>query len=219
MTDTTLMTASTDSTASSDGVEDAAACEAATEQTQEQQTADEAADDADKSADDAGEEGDKDEDEPKGAPEEYEDFAAPEGVELDAEVLGDFKALGKELNLPQAEAQKVVDLGLKLQGKWAADQAERFQATRDEWTAETKADPEIGGDKLTESLASAKKVLDSFGTPALRELLNDSGLGNHPEFVRAFAKVGKAISEDTFVGVEKEGGTKSAAKTLYPGHN
>jgi hypothetical protein len=64
----------------------------------------------------------------------------------------------------------------------------------------SKGDKEFGGDKLSENLGVAKKALDAFGTAELRSLLNQSGLGDHPEVIRFMYRAGKAISEDRFVG-------------------
>jgi hypothetical protein len=63
----------------------------------------------------------------------------------------------------------------------------------------SKQDKEFGGPALAENLSVAKKALDAFGTAELRTLLNESGLGNHPEIVRLFFRAGKAISEDRVV--------------------
>lgn len=226
MTDETLMTASTDSTAASEEAAKDTPAEAVVEGAakDEQADGDAPADDADKSADEAkdgeAEKDEKEDDEPQGAPEAYEDFTVPDGVELDTEVLGDFQALGKELNLPQAEAQKVVDLGTKMAQKWADQQTENILALRTEWADQTKADTEIGGDALPQNLAVAKKAMDTFGSPALRELLDQSGLGNHPEVIRYFVKVGKTISEDTLVSSRQDGPAKAGpAKTLFPNQN
>lgn len=162
---------------------------------------------------------DKAEDKPQGAPEAYEDFSVPEGVELDAEVLGEFKAVAKELNLPQEAAQKVTDLGVKLAQKWVA---ESQQATSDmlaDWKVQAEADKEFGGDALPANLAVAKKAIDQFGTPELRELLDVHRLGDNPEVIRFMFRVGKAISEDTFVAGGKTSPATSAAKTLFPNMN
>lgn len=166
-----------------------------------------------------GEEAKAEDEQPTGAPEAYEDFDFGEGVEIDTTVLGEFKDLAKELNLPQAEAQRVAQLGAKMAQSWAAQTNERHVATVAEWAQETSADPEIGGDKLPQNLAAAKKAIDAFGTPALRELLDASGLGNHPEVVRAFAKAGLAISEDTFVGSKAQSAPADRAKAMYPNSN
>lgn len=160
----------------------------------------------------------KDDGEKQGAPEQYEDFAAPEGVQLDAELVGDLKTIAKELNLSQKDAQRVADLGPKLMQKLQGHQAEAFAKVRQTWADEAKADKEYGGEAFAENLGAAKKALDSFGTPELRTLLNESGIGNHPEVIRFMVRAGKAISSDSFVAGERSasGAGKDPAKTLYP---
>jgi len=158
--------------------------------------------------------------ETKGAPEQYEDFSAPEGVELDVELTGELKTLAKELNLSQADAQRVADLGAKLAEKFAGQQTEALAQARTEWTEQSRADKEFGGDKIDANLAVAKKALDTFGSPELKQLLNESGLGSHPEIIRAFYRAGKAISEDSLVtGETRKGATpKTPEAVLYPDH-
>lgn len=156
---------------------------------------------------------------PQGAPEEYADFQLPEGVQLDAELTSDLKAVAKELNLTQEQAQKLADLAADKTQGIGARQMEAIQAAQAQWTADAKADKEFGGENLAENLAVATKALDQFGTPELRTLLNESGLGNHPEIIRAFYRAGKAISEDRFIpsgNGGRAGGARDAAKSLYP---
>lgn len=133
------------------------------------------------------------------APEAYEDFTLPEGMEMDADVLGEFKNLAKELNIPQAKAQQLIDFQTQL----ASKQAEQYQAAvtkqSQEWAASIKNDPEIGGENYDKSVASAIKVIQSFGDPALTELLNTTGLGNHPSLFKFCHRISAAISEDKFV--------------------
>jgi hypothetical protein len=151
------------------------------------------------------------------APEKYE-LKAPDGVTLDAEVLGEFEGLARDLNLSQEKAQKVTDLGARLAQKWATNQAEAIQTAAAEWATSSSTDKEFGGDKLTENLAISKKALDAFGTPELKTLLNDSRLGNHPEVIRFMYRAGKAISEDRMVtgGAGPVTAATSTAKALYP---
>ncbi|WP_116652069.1 peptidase [Escherichia coli] len=149
----------------------------------------------------------------EGAPEKYE-FQAGEGVELDAEALKDFEPVARELNLTNEQAQKLVDAYPKILAGVQQRQADAWQAQTEEWAATVKADKDIGGDKLTANLGVAQRALDTFGTPALKEYLNGTGLGNHPELVKAFVKVGKAMSEDGVV-TGKESGQRSAAEVLY----
>ena len=152
---------------------------------------------------------------PAGAPESYE-FQAPEGVQFDDAVIGAFSEVAKELNLPQDQAQKVLD---KMAPVIAARQAEQFQAARTEWAEAAKTDKEFGGEKLTENLGTAKKALDALATPELRTLLEESGLGNHPEVIRVFYRAGKAISEDRFVAGQAGKTNQGDARRLYAASN
>ena len=169
----------------------------------DQAAADDGADTGSDDADDKGSDG---------APEQYE-FTAPEGQEFDPEALEAFSGVARELNLTQDGAQKILEtMGTVM--------SERRDSTVQGWADATKADKALGGDKLDASLATAKTALDRFGSPELRALLNETGLGNHPEVVRAFVKVGEQISEDGFVGA---GGSPAENKTLaqrmYPNMN
>ena len=88
------------------------------------------------------------------------------------------------------------------------------------WVDAAQADTEIGGPNLAQNVAVAKKAMDKFGTPELSKLLDETGLGNHPEIVRAFYRAGKAISEDRFVGGGGPGfGSVDPAKRLFPNMN
>lgn len=152
---------------------------------------------------------------PEGAPEQYE-FKAEEGKEFDPAVVEQFAEVARELNLTQDAAQKVLD---KMAPVIASRQAEQIQAVREQWATDARADKEFGGDKLDENLAVAKKAMDEFASPEMRTLLKESGLGNNPEVIRLFVRVGKAISEDGFV---RGGGGHSQAndpKRLYPNSN
>ncbi|HGW6097962.1 TPA: peptidase [Citrobacter freundii] len=149
----------------------------------------------------------------EGAPEKYE-FQAAEGVELDTEALKDFEPVARDLNLTNEQAQKLVDAYPKILAGVQQRQAEAWQAQTEQWAADVKADKEIGGEKLTSNLSAAQRALDQFGTPELKEYLEGTGLGNHPELVKAFIKIGKAMSEDGMV-TGKESGQRSAAEVLY----
>lgn len=151
-------------------------------------------------------------DEKPAVPEKYE-FKAPEGKDFDPAVIGQFSEVAKELGLSQDAAQKILD---KMGPTIASRQAEAIEAARTEWANASTNDKEFGGDKLTENLAVAKKALDSFGSPELRTLLNESGLGNHPEVIRFMVRAGKAISEDGFVPGSRQTGESDPAKRLFP---
>ena len=136
---------------------------------------------------------------PEGAPETYEFNTkvadAPE--ELDPEVITAFGEVAKELDLPQEAAQKVID---KVAPVMQAQQAKMVEQVKIDWANDAKADQEFGGENLNANLEVAKSSLKAFGTDALKSLLQESGLGNHPEVIRFMYRAGKAISEDSYVG-------------------
>lgn len=126
------------------------------------------------------------------AQEEIE-ITVPEGAELDTEVLSGYKEVVKELGLSKEQAQKLVD---KMAPLMASRTVEVVEKQREAWKEESLKDPEIGGEKLEKTLAVAKRGLEAVASPKLRQLLSESGLGNHPEVIKAFAKVGAFVGED-----------------------
>lgn len=157
--------------------------------------------------------------EAKGAPEEYAEFKLPETFKVDDAVLGDFKALAKEANLPQEMAQKFVDMQAKLQEgnaqAFTNTLHEHVAKTAKEWETAAKSDAEFGGVDYAKNVAVAKQALDAFGTPELKNLLRESRLGSHPEVIRLLFKAGKAISQDGFVPGRAGSAAKDTASALY----
>lgn len=180
-----------------------------------------AASDADKGGNasaDAGKEGDaakpgETTEDAAGAPAEYAAFELPEGFAADGPVMDEFKAAAKELKLPQGEAQKLASLGAKLVQQTLDQQREAWTAQTAAWVETAQTDPEIGGAQMPERVAVAVKALDRFGTPELKEALNTTGMGNHPEVIRFMHRVGLAIGEDTFVSGAGGGGAGDAVST------
>lgn len=164
---------------------------------------------------------------------EYADFSLPEGMTFNPALMGEFKTTLAGLRLNQEQAQLVADLGVKqAQSLWQqfsqanqqqqAALAEAFKVGEGsvqakefvqpdfvkqqaaQWSAAVQADKELGGEQLAENLAVARKALNTLGSPQLLQLLDKSGLGNHPDLVRAFFRAGRMIAEDAVL----PGGTK-----------
>ena len=155
-------------------------------------------------------------DEKQDAPEDYEAFTLPEGVEMDDDALDKFKPIAKEAGLDQDNAQKFVDLYTEAVVEAAETQQKVWAETQQQWVDQAKTDKEIGGEKFESNLGDAKKALKQFGTPELDEAMSVTGAGNHPEFIRLLSRVGKAISEDAMVPGKATTGPKTHAEILYP---
>jgi hypothetical protein len=128
----------------------------------------------------------------------YGEFTLPEGVTVDAESLKPATELFAESGLSQEQAQKFIDLAMARETAAAQRGVQAFVDLQNQWVAEVKADPDIGGAKLTAALASAARAIDRLEVPGLREALSFTGAGNHPAVVRAFVRLGQMLSEDRF---------------------
>lgn len=152
------------------------------------------------------------------APLTYSDFTLPDGVEVDTETMSEARALLGEMKLPQEQAQRLVDFYAGKIRQFGASQMESWVKLNEKWVGDFKADKEIGGERIQDTVAAATRAMDRFGTPGLREALIMTGAGNHPEVIRFVARVGRATAEDRFVVAAgaSAGGARSAAEVLYP---
>ena len=137
----------------------------------------------------------------QGAPEQYEEFQAPEGMSYDDQVIGVFKDVAKELNLSQKQAQHLLD---KCAPVIAQRQIEQIKAVSDQWVERTKADKEIGGTNWTRAASDIARVRDRFGVnadgkmdPDIAEFMS-TPIGNHPGLLKLLARVGRAVGEADF---------------------
>lgn len=150
------------------------------------------------------------------ADEEYAAFTMPEGVELDEELLGKATPIFKELGLTQENAQKVVDLAAEMRQADSQAMIDAHQEQVQSWETEAKNDKEFGGDKFDENVGIARTGIEKVGSPALKEFLDETGFGNHPELFKMMVRVGKMVSEDDPGGGDPAAEAKDRASTLYP---
>lgn len=142
--------------------------------------------------------------------EKYE-LKNPGGSKQDAKLINAFSEAAQEIGLSQEAAQKFLDKMAPILSEHLSEQAREVQKG---WHTSSAADKEFGGEKLKENLAIATKALDHLDsiprgekTTPLRTLLQETGLGSHPELVRLLIRAGKAIRGD------KSGGKSNADAT------
>lgn len=133
------------------------------------------------------------------------DIKPPEGFKaLDDKALEAATPLLNKLGVKAEDAQGVIDefakevlpkMAERAQAVAQEAQLEQILTIRKEWDDARVADKEVGGADAGAKLAVAAKALATFGTPELKKLLDDTGIGNHPEIVRAFYRAGQAIAE------------------------
>lgn len=135
--------------------------------------------------------------EPKSeAPEEYTDFTDEKGVAFSAKEMPEFTAMAKELGLSQEKANKLLmTMVPTVRGKLQ----QSVQAVNDSWKRAALSDPEFGGENFRANMITANAAYKKFATPELASLMKGTGLSMHPDFIRMFYRIGKAMSEDTGV--------------------
>ena len=164
-------------------------------------------------------------------PIEYVAPTMPEGMTMDADLLaaatpilakhGASQELLNELSAVYAERLKALEAG----GAEAFDQAyqDRREAeiveADDKWMAACKADKEIGGKNASAVSSQILDVVGKFATPEFKQLMNETRLGNHPEFVRfvyRIAKNGYTPPEFGETPAGAGGSVQDKAAILYP---
>ena len=137
-------------------------------------------------------------------PEKYE-FAMPEGYTVDETAVEAVTPILKELGCSQETAQKLVDLHFA-QIKAMQEAQEKAKAeTLAQWAKEIRTDKDIGGPNVLQNLLPGTRLLDRFGSPDLKELLQQSGLDRHPAVVRFLVAVGREFTEDRWADGGKRG--------------
>ncbi len=127
----------------------------------------------------------------------YAAIVLPENSLLSPQTLAAFKQTATEVNLPaEALSQWLSHEETRLQA--AAEQAAQAQQTQlENWARQTQA---TFGPRWQEEVSKAVRAADAFGGPQLRQLLEETGLGNHPVIVRTFHAVAQRICEDVTPG-------------------
>lgn len=101
-----------------------------------------------------------------------------------------------DLKVAPEQAQAIAEhVNAEVSAYWQRKEAEAVTLRTVEWVKLAKADPEIGGANFDASMQEAARARAQFFTPEFDKLLDSTGLGNHPEVIRAWARVGKAIGQ------------------------
>lgn len=74
---------------------------------------------------------------------------------------------------------------------------------RDLWAKQATRDKEYGGRKFNKSIELARRVVQKYCSDDCKALLDETGLGNHPEIIRMFYRIGKAMTGDFKISTRK----------------
>lgn len=121
----------------------------------------------------------------------------PEGMELDRGLLTEATPVLREIGLADHQVSKLLPLVGKVQERMLQQQGDDFTALRTEWASQSTSDREMGGSRWSETMRLADIAMNAGGATKgseFRQLLDESGLGNHPAFVRVFRKLGQQLA-------------------------
>lgn len=163
----------------------------------------------------------------------YDPWTLPEGISLDNDRVGKFTELLSELELQgkashdvvQQFGQKAVDFYLAEVKNYGENLTKYYQTVwekqKQDWREATLKDPEIGGQRLQMTLDSVLGFIRTHGGTAdqqkeFRDVMETSGLGNHPAIIRLFANAALAYKEGRPLAAPKPvQEAKSKTETLY----
>ncbi len=163
-----------------------------------------------------GEEGEE-QGETLGAPEQYSlpEVTGMEDFNADNPGVARFMEVARELNLSnEAMSTLYREVGPLMKMDTTSLRARALTMG----TSATKADPELGGANFKETISLAQKAYNDprFSNPALRKLLDDSGLASHPEIIRLFKNIGKHTGEGSFPRGAKAAFPTNDARSMFP---
>ncbi len=141
----------------------------------------------------------------------------PKGFDEKDATYTKFLEAAKKGKLSNEAAQALFDLHAEQQKAGIEKALADHDAEQSEWKDLLKSDKEFGGEKYDASLGAARQAMAKYATPAFRQFLRDSGLGNHPELFRFVFRVGKEMADDTIgnTGGAASAKPKSDAELLY----
>ena len=127
-----------------------------------------------------------------GRPEQAKDYQFnDENGELDG-----FREFAHDTGLTQKQADNILNLYADNQEQ---EEAESVQQHKDLEVNTTMQLQKEWGKNYDGKLDYAKRAFAQFASPELSQLMDESGLGNHPEMLRAFSKIGEIMGEDSLV--------------------
>lgn len=154
----------------------------------------------------------------KAVPDKY-DVKFADDVPLDPKADREtILAFAKEQGMSNADAQKFADHVQERVKGVVSRQTATVQAARDQWKKDIEADKDLGGAKLPETLKVCKRAMDRFA-PAdspMAKMLDETGYGNHPLWVKLMYQIGSAMKEDSpRIGDGAPGGKQPWGSRLF----
>lgn len=140
---------------------------------------------------------------------DFKDLVIPKGLNVDKDALSAFADNFAKAGMTAAQSKQV------LEAFYATAEQEQIQSDtkKTELAAQSKATLEKKwGTETPKKLAGAEMALATLGGPKLLELVKNTGLGNHAEFVEFLVNASELMKEDPATGKLSSGGFAAGAE-------
>lgn len=139
---------------------------------------------------------------PKAADEyKFEEAKLPEGLQYDTNLEGKFKEVAHMAGLTNKQAHMLRDMFASYQASAYSSASTEYKVQRE--TAEAELQKELGS-AYEPYVNAAKAALKQYADDKFVGWLNESGMGNHPEIIRVFGKIGKEMIGESQLATQKE---------------
>ena len=125
----------------------------------------------------------------------------------------------KEQGLSKEQAQSLLERESQSVSSFWERQKAAFETRKEGWRKAAETDQEIGGQEFGKNVELAHRAVKRFGSDAFLKELEQTGYGNHPELVRVFARIGKAMSNDELVHAKAPAGQRPVEDIFYGNSN
>ena len=124
--------------------------------------------------------------------------------------VADFKNVAHQLGLTNDQAKTMLGIYNQISENDLAEEQEQFEQMNVEYLQEIQQE---WGDDFNKNAELARRGFNSFASEGAVEVLRETGLANHPEILKTFARIGQAFSEDNVLP-----GTRGAIGGMSPVH-
>ena len=114
--------------------------------------------------------------------------------DFEPEQTENFRQFAHELGLNNQQAETIYQA-------YQQDIAERDQASQQNFEQfevdNLNALQQEWGDQFNHNLEMARRAFMNFATPEAVQIVEETGMGNHPELLKVFARIGEVLAEDS----------------------
>lgn len=140
-----------------------------------------------------------------GRPEKASDYKLPEenmpeGIELDQDAVRVAHEAFHKLGISQQQGAELIRLQAELVDGQQKKLLEADQAAQKQAAEDLRKDEEFGGAAFDQNIALAQAAVEKLGGDDLKKVLDETGLGNLPPLIKAFAKMGRMMGDDAILG-------------------